>query len=91
MAAVQADAQMAANSAPVLAVFGDHPGRQRVRRLTGAIALTCADSAGRGWSAGVFAGARGLLMRFGFAPIRGSNPRASAILARDFAPVAQSR
>src|SRR5580704_2961632 len=27
-----------------------------------------------------------LLMRFGFTPIRGSNPRASATLTRDFAP-----
>ncbi len=46
--------------------------------LRSATALTCADSAGCGSPTGVFAGVRGLLMRFGFAPIRGSNPRASA-------------
>ena len=53
-------------------------GCARFRHLPGATPLTCADFVRRGWPAGPFAAAKGLLMRFGFAPIRGSNPRASA-------------
>src|ERR1035441_3187508 len=47
--------------------------------LRGATPLTCADSVRRRSRTAVFAPGKGLLMRFGFAPIRGSNPRASAL------------
>jgi hypothetical protein len=40
------------------------------RRLMGATPLTCVDFVSRGWPTGAFATAKGLLMRFGFAPIR---------------------
>src|ERR1039457_2052514 len=46
--------------------------------LRGATLLTYADSVRRGSSTAVIAPGKGQLMRFGFAPIRGSNPRASA-------------
>jgi hypothetical protein len=39
--------------------------------LHGATTLTCADSVGQGWLTLTFAAAKGLLMRFGLAPIRG--------------------
>jgi hypothetical protein len=46
--------------------------------LPGATPLTCEDSVRRRRLTGALAAAKGLLMRFGFAPIRGSYPRASA-------------
>ena len=46
--------------------------------LHGATTLTCVDWVRRGLLAVAFPAVKGLLMRFGFAPIRGSNPRASA-------------
>jgi hypothetical protein len=46
--------------------------------LPGATPLTCTDCCGRRRLTVAFWAGKGLLMRFGFAPIRGSNPRASA-------------
>src|SRR5215469_945382 len=46
--------------------------------LHGITPLTCMDCGGRRRFIVALAAAKGLLMRFGFAPIRGSNPRASA-------------
>ena len=46
--------------------------------LPGTTPLTCADYDKHSELGVSFAAAKGLLMRFGFAPIRGSNPRASA-------------
>ncbi len=63
---------------PVLSPDGLHGTRLGFAALRGATPLTCADSARRGQLGVAFAAAKGLLMRFGFAPIRGSNPRASA-------------
>ena len=60
-------------------------GQQALRQTVTAFAalhdltlLTCADWVRHGLLAVAFRVAKGLLMRFGFAPIRGSNPRASA-------------
>jgi hypothetical protein len=47
-------------------------------RWEGTPALTCAGSASLDWVTAATSQPKGLLMRLGFAPFRGSNPRASA-------------
>ena len=57
------------------------PGGDKFWRFTDSDLLTGADCLSRRWRRASFGRVNGLLMRFGFAAIRGSNPRASALLS----------